>query len=243
MIGRTFVELADTLVEGYDLIEFVHLLAERCVQVLGVDEAGVVLADEKGTLRILASSSERMRLLELFELQREDGPCLDAFRDGSPVKEHDLQVATDRWPTFRSAALAAGFRSVYAAPLRLRNQRIGALNLFAERPFGLADDDQVLSQALADVATIGLIHQRTLSQSDILTQQLQTALSSRIALEQAKGLVAEQAAITVDDAFQLLRGYARHHNRYIGEVAAEIIERTLNAADLRSTLPAGKTSS
>ena len=228
------MELADTLVEGYDVIEFLHMLTQRCVEALDVAEVGVVLADARGHLRPLASSSERMRLLELFELQRQDGPGRDCCHQGVAIEEHDLE-ASERWPTFRPAALAAGFRSVYAVPLRLRNDRLGALNLFADRPHGLAEDCQKLAQALADVATIGILHERVLHERETLTQQLQTALNSRVALEQAKGVVAEQAGIDVDDAFKLLRNHARHHNRYIGEVVAAVINRELSASDLRIT--------
>ena len=233
MVGPTFVELADTLVEGYDVIEFLHMLAQRCVEVLGVAEAGVVMADSHGNLRTLASSSERMLHLELIELQRQDGPCLDCCRDGIPVEEHDLAAATGRWPLFTPPALEAGFLSVYALPLRLRSDRLGALNLFADRRSGLADGDQRLGQALADVATIGILHARLLHEREALTDQLQIALNSRVALEQAKGVVAEQAGVDVDKAFQLLRGYARHNNRYIGEVVADVINRRLAAGDLR----------
>lgn len=231
--GRTFVELADTLVEGYDLIEFLHLLAERSVSLLGVSEAGVVLADEHGNLRALASSSERMRLIELIEVQRQDGPCLDCWRDGGPVREDDLERAAERWRHFVPAALDAGFRSAYALPLRLRAQRIGALNLFADRPAGLAPKDEALGQAMADVATIGILHERYLHERDVLSQQLQTALNSRVTLEQAKGVVAEQAGIEVDAAFRLLRGYARHHNRRLTDVAAAVVTRNLTADALR----------
>ncbi len=227
--GRTFVELADTLVEGYDLIEFLHLLAARSVSLLGVSEAGVVLADEHGNLRAPASSSERMRLIELIEVQRQDGPCLDCWRDGGPVREDDLEAAVARWPQFALAALDAGFRSVYAVPLRLRTQRIGALNLFADRPAGLAADDEALGQAMADVATIGILHERFLRERETLSEQLQTALNSRVTLEQAKGIVAEQAGVDVDEAFGLLRGYARHHNRRLSDVVVAVISRDLSA--------------
>lgn len=233
MIGRTFVELADTLVEGYDVIEFLHLLAGRCVTLLGVSETGVVLADSKGVLRPLASSSERMRELELIELQCRGGPCLDCYSSGSPVIQHDLSAADGRWPDFAGAALRAGFRSVYALPLRLRSESIGALNLFSERLGGLCEEDQRLGQALADVATIGLLHQRLIHERGALAEQLQVALDSRVSLEQAKGVVAEQAGTDMSGAFQLLRGHARHHNRPLGEVVAAVIRRELSAADLR----------
>ena len=231
-IGTTFVELADTLVEGYDLIEFLHLLTQRSVTLLGVSEAGVVLADAHNSLTALASSSERMRLVELIELQREDGPCLDCWRDGHPVRADDLQVGAERWPAFAPAALDAGFRSVYALPLRLRDERIGALNLFADRPHGLAASDEALGQAMADIATIGILHERSMRRRETLTDQLQTALITRVTLEQAKGMVAEQAEVDPDVAFGLLRGYARARNERLTNVAMAIINRSLSAESL-----------
>jgi len=241
MVGRIFVELADTLVDGYDLIEFLYLLTERSVALLGVAEGGVVLADLQGNLRTMASSSERMRLVELIELQRQDGPCLDCYRNGETAVEHDLEAAS-RWPAFSAAALEAGFRSVYALPLRLRTETIGALNLFGEEPGRLDEDDLQLGQALADVATIGIVHARVLHERELLAEQLQVALDSRVALEQAKGIIAEQAAIGVDDAFHLLRGHARHHNRYIGDVVAAVLRRELSAADLQAMARRRRTS-
>lgn len=231
-VGPAFVELADTLVEGYDLIEFLHLLAERCVELLGVAEAGVVLADAHGKLRTMASSSERMRLLELIEMQRQDGPCLDCCRTGEAVREDDLPARPKRWRDFGPAALSAGFRSVYSLPLRLRTERIGALNLFADRPNGLSAGDLALGQAMADVASIGILHAKVLHQRETLTEQLQTALNSRVALEQAKGMLAEQAGIDMDEAFRLLRGHARNNNRYIGDVVADILSHGVSAMDL-----------
>jgi len=237
LIGRTFVELADTLVEDYDVIEFLHLLAERCVELLGVTEAGVVLYDAHGRLRPLASSSERMRLVELIEVQTEGGPCLDCCHDGRPVREDDLEAASGRWPQFAAAALDAGFRSTYAVPMRLREERIGALNLFADRVNGLTEQDQALGQAMADVATIGLLHERVLQERSVVLGQLQSALNTRIALEQAKGIVAEQAGVEMGEALELLRGHARHHHRRLGDVVADVISRDLRADALRLTPP------
>jgi len=226
-LARTFVELADTLVEDYDPIEFLHLLAERCVSVLGVAEAGLVLADARGQLRALASSSERMHLIELIEVQRQDGPCLDCWRSGEAVHEDHLSEAVTRWPHFAPAALDAGFSSVYAVPMRLRAERLGALNLFANQDCGLAEPDQVLAQAMADVATIGILHQRFTHQREEVSEQLQVAFNTRITLEQAKGVIAEAARIDMDGAFVLLRGYARHHNLLLSEVATRVIDRDL----------------
>ena len=225
LIARTFVELADTLVEGYDPLEFLHHLAERCVAVLGIAEAGLVLVDARGQLQALASSSERMHLVELLEVQHEDGPCLDCWRSGEAVAEDHLASATGRWPHFAPAALEAGFASAYAVPMRLRDERLGALNLFANETSGLADTDQALAQAMADVATIGILRERFIARRERVTGQLQVAFHTRVVLEQAKGVVAEAAKVDMDQAFSLLRGYARHHNLLLAEVARQVIDR------------------
>src|SRR3984957_16434429 len=191
LLSRTFVELADTLVEDYDPIEFLHRLAERCVSVLGMTEAGVVLADPNGPPRAPAPSSERMHLIELIEVQREDGPCLDCWRTGEVVREDDLAGALERWPYFAPAAVAGGFGSAYAVPMRLRAERLGALNLFANGTSGLVDADESVAQAMADVATIGILHERFIRQREDVVEQLQVAFNSRVLLEQSKGVVAE----------------------------------------------------
>lgn len=232
LIGRTFVELADTLVEGYDLLEFLLMLAERSVELLGITEAGVVLADTHGNLRALASSSERMRLLELIELQREDGPCLDSWRTGEATRADDLADAVDRWPHFAPAARDAGFASVYALPLRLRDERIGALNLFADRTSALGVDDEALGQAMADVATIGILHERSIDERTSFADQLKIALRTRVTLEQAKGMVIAQTGLDADGAFELLRTYSRTTRRGLGEVARAVTDRSLTATHL-----------
>jgi GAF domain-containing protein len=232
-MARTFVELADTLVDDYDLIDFLQLLTERCVELLGVEEAGIVLADQAGKLRVLASSSERMRLLELFELQTEHGPCLDSFHSGEPVRADDLESAHDLWPHFGPSAVVAGFRSVYAIPMRLRDVRIGALNLFANETAGLSEADELLGQALADVATIGILQERFLHERQALADQLRTALNTRVVLEQAKGMLAEQAQTDVDAAFGLLRSYARDQNLRLGEVARAVMHGTVTVEALQ----------
>jgi hypothetical protein len=233
LLARTFVELADTLVSDYDVIEFLELLAERCVALLTIEEAGIVLDDQQGNLKVLASSSERMRLVELFEVQTEEGPCLECFRSGEPVRADDLEATSERWPHFGPSALEAGFRSVYALPMRLRHDHIGALNLFANRRAGLVPPEEILGQALADVATISILQQRFLHEHQALTEQLQTALNTRVVLEQAKGMVAEQGKMEVEAAFVLLRDQARAHNLSLAEVARSVIEGRLDAKGLR----------
>ena len=203
------------------------------MSLLGVAEAGVVPVGAEGQLRPLASSSERMHLIELIEVQSQDGPCLDCWRSGEAVREDRLAEAEARWPLFAPAALAAGFLSVYAVPMRLRDERLGALNLFANRAYGLIEPDEAVAQAMADVATIGILHQRFIQQREEVSEQLQAAFNARIVLEQAKGVVAEAAKIDVDEAFTLLRGYARHHKLLLSEVARRVISRDLAVDAMR----------
>jgi hypothetical protein len=238
LVAHAFVELADTLVEGYDPIEFLYRLTERCVSLLGIAEAGVVLVDAQGHLRALASSSERMHLIELIELQRKDGPCLDCWRSGQPVREDHLVDAQARWPHFAPAALDAGFASVYAVPMRLRDERLGALNLFANGARGLVDSVETLAQALADVATIGILQERFIRQREEVSEQLQIAFNTRIVLEQAKGVVAQATNVDIDEAFATLRGYARNHNLVLSDVAGHVIAGDLSVAAL--AVPARK---
>jgi len=219
---EAFVEAADTLVDDFDVIDFLHTLAERCVHLLDVDAAGLMLADQHGTLRATAASSENARLLELFELQTDAGPCLDAFHTGRAVVNADLRANHERWPRFAEAAAANGFIAVHALPLRLRDSVIGALNLFSAGP--LSDADTRAGQALADVATIGILAQRNIHQAELLTVQLQTALHSRVTIEQAKGMLAERLQISVDEAFNLLRQHARSHNLRLSDLARDVAQ-------------------
>jgi len=222
-----FIEFADTFVDDYDVVEFMHRLAMRCVELVDASEAGIMLADGEGKLHYLASSSERMRLIELFELQHDEGPCLDAFRTGVPVLSANADDASTRWPRFAPHAREVGFQSVAALPMRLRTSVIGALNLFSMTPDPLSQQDQQVAQALADIATIGILQQRALSEEQVVTTQLQGALESRVLIEQAKGIVGERNHVSIDDAFNLLRGYARSHNSLMSKTASEIINGTL----------------
>jgi GAF domain-containing protein len=217
------VSLSDTLVDEFDVIDFLHVLTERCVQLLGVSAAGLLLTDQRDSLQVVAASSERTRLLELFQLQTDQGPCVDCFRTGQPVSVADLPSA-GRWPRFTAAAAEVGFAAVHALPMRLRNEIIGALNLFDTSPGALDKDKLRVGQALADVATIGLLQQRAIHRRDALTEQLQTALNSRVLIEQAKGVLAERLHLDVAEAFTVLRSGARSHNRRLSELAQAIVD-------------------
>lgn len=232
-LARIFVEIADTLVDEFDLIEFLQLLASRTADLLDASPVGLLLADQQGRLEFMAASQESVKMLELFQVQNQEGPCLEAFRTGTPVVNADLEHATDRWPRFAPRAVAAGFRSVHAFPLRLRAECIGAMNVFSANIGGrLAETDVEIVQALADVASIGLLQERAITRGELLTEQLQGALNSRIIIEQAKGAIAQARGITVDDAFTLIRAYSRNHNRRLGEVAQKIITDLASMPDL-----------
>lgn len=237
-LTRTLVELADTLVDDFDQVEFQHRLVDRCMELLAVSAAGLLLGDSCDRLRVMASSAENIHLLELFQLQNHEGPCLDCYLTGAPVSHPDLSLASDRWPLFAPAATESGFRTVHALPMRLRSQVIGALNLFHTDSHALAPEITQIGQALADVATIGLIQERALHQQHVLVDQLQTALDSRVLIEQAKGILAERHHIDPSNAFALLRTYARNHNQRLTKLAATVIDGSTTATELLASAPA-----
>ena len=230
LLSRAFVGLADTLVDDYDVIELLDRLVGYSVALLAADAAGILLADSQRTLRVVASSQEDAEVMELLQLQAEQGPCMECFNTGEPVSVPDLAEAGGRWPVFVAAVAARGaYRSVHALPLRLRGEAIGTMNLFHGQPGALPEADLVLGQALADVATIGILSERAIRHSEVVTEQLQTALNSRVIIEQAKGVLAHRGNLTMAAAFDRLRRYARTHNARLSEVARKIVETDLAA--------------
>jgi transcriptional regulator with GAF, ATPase, and Fis domain len=232
LLSETFVELTDTMVAGFDVIDFLHVLTDRSVQLLDVSAAGLLLADPRGELRVVAASSEAARLLELFQLQNDQGPCLDCFRSGQPVEALNMAAEAWRWPRFATVAQRSGFAAVQALPMRLREQVIGALNLFRTTPGPFDPAGVRIGQALADVATISLLHERNMRLSGALNEQLQAALNSRVVIEQAKGKLAERLGLDMDQAFGLLRQQARSRNLRLSDLAQAFIDgtETLTAA-------------
>ena len=228
---HAFVALADTLVDDYDMVEFAQQLVESCVTLLDADAAGLLLDDLRGGLQVLAATTEHARLLDLLQIQSDAGPCLEAYRTGQQVLVPDLGSGPERWPDFAALARAGGFAAVYAIPLRLRSERIGALNLLCTRPVTLSKSDLLVAQALADVATIGILHQRVLTRGALVNSQLQTALNSRIVIEQAKGVLAERQNLDMDQAFVQLRSMARNTNRHLGDTVRHVIESSGDAQD------------
>jgi len=239
LLAETFVVLADTLVDDYDVVELLDGLVTACVSLLGVTAAGLLLDDQKGHLTVVASSSEETRLLEIFQLQNNEGPCLDCVRSGAAVTCADLLGERPRWPLFVPAATAAGFRSVAAVPLRLREHVIGGLNLFDSDIGPVSTDDRRLAQALADVATIGILQRRSAHRSTMVTEQLQHALNSRIVIEQAKGVLAERNGVSMEAAFAALRRYARNHNFKLTDVALNVVRGELDPATIAVDPPVG----
>ncbi|MDT7546884.1 MAG: hypothetical protein QOE99_2994 [Actinomycetota bacterium] len=231
-ISEAFVSLANGLVDGADVVDLLSGLTADCVRLLDVAAAGLLLADQRRVLHVVAASSERTRSLELFQLQRDEGPCLDCFHSGEPVTVPDLSEQTARWPQFVAAALQAGFVSVHALPMRLRDNVLGTLGLFGTKVGSLEEDDLRLGQALAHVASVALVAEKASADKTIINEQLQSALSSRVIVEQAKGLLAQLGSLDMDAAFAALRGYARDHNLRLSDLSHMLVSRELPATDL-----------
>lgn len=223
-LARAFIALADTLVADFDVVELAHQLVENAMALLPVDAAAIVFSDVRGNFQVLASSSEQSHLLELFQIQHDNGPCLLSYRSGETVVIEDLRNDIQRWPEFAARAVEYGYLSVHALPLRLRTDRVGALNLLRFEPGRMTDTDYAIGQALADVATIGIVNQRIAAQSGNLNLQLQAALNTRTVIEQAKGVLAERGQVDMEQAFNLLRAHARRTNERLTDLARSVIE-------------------
>jgi GAF domain-containing protein len=236
-IVETFVEFADAMVEDFDVVEFLHRMAQRCVELLDCAEVGVLLADTAGALRVMASSSERTEALEVLQSQSEEGPCFESFHRAAQVFSEDLSADEGRWPTFAPAAVEKGFRSVYAVPMRVRLHALGAMNFFRAESGRIAEGDLPLGQGLADIAAIALVQQRAGHETRGVVEQLQHALTSRVVIEQAKGMIAQQVGISVDAAFTRLRAHAREHNRRLSDVAHDVVDGRLDARTLAQPQP------
>ncbi len=234
-IAQAFVELADTLVDDYDVVELMHTLAERSVELLEADAAGIILLDARDQLAAVASTSHEADLVELFVLQNSEGPCLDCVRTGRPVVNVDIDEARRRWPAFVTKVAEIGFTSTHAFPLRLRTETLGAVNLFSRTHKTLGDDEIAVAQGLADIATIGLLQQRAIRHHEVLAEELHTALNSRIVIEQAKGVLAERTGQGVAECFALMRDYSRRERRLLLETASRVIDGTLGVDELRGS--------
>lgn len=232
MLAQALVELADTLVADFDVVELLSVLTDRCVDVLDVGAAGIMLTGADGDLRVMTSSSEAMRVLELLEVQSQEGPCLDCYRTGQPIVVPDLHEAQARWPRFAPEALTDGFQSVHALPMRLRGVVIGALNLFNVDVGEMRRADLDAAQALADVATIAIFQHRASIEAQQLNEQLSQALNTRVVIEQAKGVVAEREGLDMVQAFTALRAHARRNNLRLADLARGIVDGSVSASAL-----------
>jgi GAF domain-containing protein len=227
----TFAKLADTLVADYDVVDLLQTLVDTCRDVLDTSAAGILLAAADGELEVIASTSEASRLVETMQLGAEAGPCIESFHTGRVVSLPDISEAPEDWWRFRDSAIEQGFFSVHAIPLRLRETTIGTLNLLRDTVGELDSSDAVAAQAFADVATIGILHERSLRESSLLAEQLQTALNRRTVIEQAKGVIAYTHKVPMDEAFGLIRRYARSHQLPISQVAAQLVDMSLTLDD------------
>ncbi len=232
LVVATLVELADNLVDNYDVIDVLTVLSHRCVEAIDVDAAGVMLALPGGELQFIASSSDSMTVLELFQIQANEGPCVDSFNSGEAIVNHELRSADTRWPRFSPLAISKGFRSVHCLPMRLRGRTIGALNFFRNEQGLLSDEDVIVAQGLADIATIAILQHQTSLNAKLLNDQLSVALNSRIIIEQAKGMVSQAAECDMDEAFGRLRAHARNRNQRLTDVAVSVVEGSLTVSDL-----------
>ncbi len=238
-LAHAFIEMSDTLADDFGVIDLLTVVADCCVEVLDVAAAGVMLADPNGELRVAASSSAATRVLELFELQADEGPCPECYRTGLPVVNLTLEERQLRWPRFTPCAAAEGFGGVHAFPMRRRSTVIGALNLFVAEPAPLSPDDIRVAQPFADISTIAILQQRAAIDAQELSDQLTGALTSRVVIEQAKGIVAERTQVPMDEAFNTLRTYARSNHLRLDDVARSVIDGDFSPDRLGLAGPTG----
>jgi GAF domain-containing protein len=228
-LNSAFVMMADTLTADYDVVDLLHTLVVECTVIVAATAGGLLLADQRGQLQLLASTDESAELVEVMQLAAGAGPCVDCFTSGISVSVPNIAASGGRWPDFEGSALGQGFQSVHATPMKLRGEVIGTLNLFNVAPGAFTPRDAAVVQALADVATIGILQQRIATESHIVAEQLQRALDSRVLIEQAKGAMSQALGLTMDEAFGAIRNYARNHNMTMHAVATAITAHSLTA--------------
>jgi GAF domain-containing protein len=226
-VSAAFVRIANTLVDEYDVLDLLHTLVEESVGLLDATAAGLMLAGPDGVLQVLASTSEESRLIEVLQQETGAGPCVECYVTGAPVTIRDIAGTEDRWPEFKDAAAAQGFKSVHGFPLRVRGKTVGAMNLFRAEVGELSVEDVVIGQALADISTVSIVQERAIREAAVINDQLQRALSSRILVEQAKGMISHISNVTTDEAFHMLRSHARSHRTSLTDTATAVLNRTL----------------
>ncbi len=231
-LNAAFVMVADTLTADYDVVELLHTLVSECTQIVDAQAGGLLLMDAEGSLRVMASTSDRADLVEVLQLAVGAGPCLDCFASGEQVSVPDIAASAERWPAFSETARQQGFSSVHAIPMRLRGITIGTMNLFGTNTGRLSPRNAAAAQALADVATIGILQERIFTHANVVAEQLQMALDSRVLIEQAKGVIAQATGTSMEDSFAVLRRYARNHNLTLHVVSEAVTTRSLEIPDL-----------
>ncbi|GAA4342248.1 GAF and ANTAR domain-containing protein [Microbacterium rhizosphaerae] len=219
----TFVALADSLVDDFDVVDVLQRLVDECISLFDASAAGILLLSRSNKLEVIVSTSERSELVELMQLRAGAGPCVEAATTGQVVSVADIDHIADRWPAFAADARASGFASIHAIPMRLRESTLGSLNLLRDEPGVLNAADAAAAQALADIATISILQQRLVEESELAQAQLQRALDSRVVIEQAKGYLAQRLNIDMDEAFARIRKRARSTQARISVVAADVI--------------------
>ncbi len=229
------VSLVDSLLDGFDVVDLLTDLTEQCVDLLDVASSGLLLADARGQLHLMAATSKSTEALELFQLQRDEGPCLDCFASGGSVSVPDLEADSSRWPQFVPAALASGHRSVHATPMRAAGTVIGALGLFGSSTGALDPSDLAVADALAHVATVAILQEKAPSPTAV-RPRLRSALSSRVVVEQAKGYLHERLEVPLDTAFELLRLHARVEGLRLTDLARMLISSPTDRRDIESAL-------
>jgi len=232
-VAATFLQLVDTTGDDFDPLEVLTMLSRRCVDLFDASSSGILLADTHDGVQAIAASSEQATLLELFQIDNQEGPGLDAFRSGDAICHGDLS-AVSPWPQFARAAADVGIVAVHAFPMQAHDTVVGSLNLFMSKPGTLSDADVTLAQAFANAAAIGLLQNKTVSDLHQLTAQLERALSSRVIIEQAKGTIAERAGVGMDEAFEQLRSYARTHKMKLTNVALAVVAHTLTDSEIEN---------
>src|ERR1700758_5713644 len=229
------VTLVDSLLDDFDVVELLTGLTERCAELLDIESAAFLLADPLRQLRLLAATSEEARELELFQLQADEGPCVECYASGQPVTVADLKVATERWPRFVPAAVDAGFASVHAVPMRAAGIVLGALGLFGTQPGELNDADLLVGQTLAHIACVAILQEHAPTPSTVMPQ-LRSALARRVVVEQAKGFLRESLGVSVEEAFRLLRGYARAYGEHLTDVARQLMTERSSRSTLLAAM-------
>ena len=232
LLSEAFVELADTLVDEFDALDFLQNLTVKSIQILGSDAGAIVLNDQRGELQVVTSSTHAANDLEVVALASREGPCLDAVATARPVVNTSPEEARHRWPDFNRAALAAGVHGVHVFPMRLRTEVIGAMSLMWRAQHRLDQDDIAIASALTSVATMSLLHERTARQREVLAEQLHRTLNDRVVLEQAKGVVAEILFVDVADAFALMSDYSRARGESLTRVARDVLARPFDVTEL-----------